>query len=224
MIITIDGPSGTGKSTIAKLLAVKLQISFFDTGALYRALAWFVVHEKIKWEAIIDSLPLFVFSIKEQEGSKEYFVSGNNVTQQIREKEITEMASKIAAIKEVRAALLPMQKEYAKKGDFVFEGRDLGTVVFPEAEVKIFLTARADIRAERRYKEMLEKDPTLHIKFEDVLEASEKRDAQDTNREIAPLKCPEGAFVLDTSDFTIPQVIETLYQHVLTKKRACKAG
>jgi cytidylate kinase len=224
MIITIDGPSGTGKSTIAKLLAVKLQISFFDTGALYRALAWFVVHEKIKWEAIIESLPLFAFSIKESEGNKEYFVSGNNVTQEIRKKEITEMASKIAAIKEVRAALLPMQKEYAKKGDFVFEGRDLGTVVFPEAEVKIFLTARADIRAERRYKEMKEKDPTLNIKLQDVLEASEKRDAQDTNREIAPLKCPEGAFVLDTSDLTIPQVVETLYQHVLTKKKSCKAG
>ncbi|MBS0627235.1 MAG: (d)CMP kinase, partial [Verrucomicrobia bacterium] len=207
-----------------KLLAVKLQISFFDTGALYRALAWFVIDQKIKWEAITESLPLFVFSIQEHEGNKEYFVSNKNVTQEIRKKEITEMASKIAAIKEVRAALLPMQKEYAQKGDFVFEGRDLGTVVFPEAEVKIFLTARADIRAERRYKEMIEKDPTLNIKLQDVLEASEKRDAQDSNREIAPLKCPEGAFVLDTSDLTIPQVIETLYQHVLTKKKSCKAG
>lgn len=220
MIVTIDGPAGTGKSTIAKLLAIKLQISFFDTGALYRALAWFVSSEKIEWEEIPEALPRFVFSIKEEAGVKEYFVADKNVTKQIREKEISEMASKIAAIKEVRAALLPMQREYAKRSDFVFEGRDLGTVVFPEAEVKIFLTARSEIRAERRYTEMKAKDPALNINLQEVLEASEKRDAQDMNREIAPLKCPEGAFVLDTSDLTIPEVIEILYQHVLTKKNS----
>ncbi|MES2199068.1 MAG: (d)CMP kinase [Chlamydiota bacterium] len=224
MIITIDGPSGTGKSTIAKLLATKLQFSFFDTGALYRALAWWVVHEKISSDSIVQALDKFTFSLKENAGNKEYFVSGINVTQEIRKKEITEMASKIAAIKEVRAALLPIQKEYAANGNFVFEGRDLGTVVFPEAEVKIFLTASLEVRAERRYKEMVEKDPTLKIKLQDVLESAEKRDAQDTNREIAPLKCPEGAFILDSSDLTIPQVVEALYQHILTKKRACKAG
>ncbi len=224
MIITIDGPSGTGKSTIAKLLAAKLQISFFDTGALYRALAWWVAHEKISWDRITQVLGNFIFSVKEDEGNKEYFVSDINVTQEIRKKEITEMASKIAAVKEVRAALLPIQKEYARKGDFVFEGRDLGTVVFPEAEVKIFLTARSDVRAKRRYKEMLEKDPMLKIELQDVLESLDKRDAQDVNREIAPLKCPEGAFILDSSDLTIHQVVEILYQHILTKKRACKVG
>ncbi len=224
MIITIDGPSGTGKSTIAKLLAKKLLISFFDTGALYRALAWWVAHEKISWDHAIPSLDSFTFSLKEEGENKEYFVAGINVTQEIRTKEITEMASKIAAIKEVRAALLPIQKEYASKGSFVFEGRDLGTVVFPNAEIKIFLTARPEVRAERRYKEILEKDPTSKIKLQDVLESSEKRDAQDINREIAPLKCPEGAFVLDSSDLTILQVVEILHQYILTKKKACKAG
>ena len=224
MIITIDGPSGTGKSTIAKLLAVKLEISFFDTGALYRALAWWVTHEKINWDSITQSLADFTFSLKEKEGNKEYFVANTNVTQEIRKKEITEIASKIAAVKEVRAALLPIQKEYAAKGNFVFEGRDLGSVVFPDAEVKVFLTARPEVRAERRYKEILAKDPAGKVTQAEVLESLGKRDAQDANREIAPLKCPEGAFVLDSSDLTIPQVVETLYQHILTKKRSCKAG
>jgi CMP/dCMP kinase len=224
MIITIDGPSGTGKSTIAKLLAAKLEISFFDTGALYRALAWWVAHEKIDWDSITQSLGDFSFSLTEKEGNKEYFVANTNVTKEIRTKEVTTMASKIAAVKEVRAALLPVQKEYASKGNFVFEGRDLGTVVFPNAEVKVFLTARPEIRAERRYKELLEKDPSGKITRAEVLESLEKRDAQDVNREIAPLKCPEGAFVLDSSDLTIPQVVETLHQHILTKKRSCKVG
>lgn len=224
MIVTIDGPSGTGKSTIAKLLAKKLGFSFFDTGALYRALAWWIIHEKISWESIVSSLGSFNFRIKEDRENKEYFVSDVNVTQEIRTKEITEMASKIAAIKEVRASLLPIQKECVYGRDFIFEGRDLGSVVFPEAESKIFLTARPEIRAERRRKEMLEKDPTLRVSLEEVLESLEKRDEQDINREIAPLKRPEGALLLDSSDLTIDQVVETLYQYILTKKRACKAG
>lgn len=218
MIVTIDGPSGTGKSTIARLLAYKLRVSFFDTGALYRALAWWVEEKKIPWEEIPQHLSSFSFLVQEEGADKQYFVLGTDVTEEIRKKEITEKASKVAAIKEVRAALLPLQRDYAKKHDSVFEGRDLGTVVFPEAEVKIFLTARPEVRAERRYLEIQKKQPNASLKKEEVLNDLEKRDAQDSGREVAPLKCPEGAFVLDTSDLTIPEVVDKLYEYV------CKIG
>ena len=224
MIITIDGPSGTGKSAVARLLAKKLHFSFFDTGALYRSLSWWICREGIEWNDIKKSLVRFDFSIQEEDGSKHYFVGKIEVTDEIRKKEITEVASKIAAIKEVRESLLPIQKNYAKKYDSVFEGRDLGTVVFPDAEVKIFLTASADIRAKRRYREILSKNPEEKVKLEEILESLEKRDSQDSSREIAPLKCPEGAFLLDTSELEVDQVVDILFQYILTKKNSCKAG
>jgi cytidylate kinase len=218
MIITIDGPSGTGKSTIARLLANRLRVSFFDTGAVYRALAWWIHIREISTDRIVEHLPEFSFFIEDDGQNKQYFVLATNVTEEIRKKEITEKASKIAAIKEVRESLLPIQRDYAEKHDSVFEGRDLGTVVFPKADVKIFLTARADVRAERRFLEMQQKNPNQILKKEEVLEALEERDAQDAGREIAPLKCPEGAFVLDTSDLTISEVVDKLYDYI------CKVG
>jgi len=214
MIVTIDGPSGTGKSTVARLLANKLRMSFFDTGALYRALAWWVEEKQIPWEKIPEHLSSFSFVIQEEGGDKQYFVLGRNVTEEIRKKEITEKASKVAAIKEVRAALLPLQRDYAKEHDSVFEGRDLGTVVFPEAEIKIFLTAKPEVRAERRYLEIQKKNPHLALDREEVLQDLEKRDAQDAGRDIAPLKCPEGAFILDTSDLTTSEVVDKLYEYI----------
>lgn len=214
MIVTIDGPSGTGKSTVARLLANKLRMSFFDTGALYRALAWWVEEKQIPWEKIPEHLSSFSFVIQEEGGDKQYFVLGRNITEEIRKKEITEKASKVAAIKEVRASLLPLQRNYAKEHDSVFEGRDLGTVVFPEAEIKIFLTAKPEVRAERRYLEIQKKNPNLSLNREEVLDDLEKRDAQDAGREIAPLKCPEGAFVLDTSDLTTSEVVDKLYEYI----------
>ena len=119
---------------------------------------------------------------------------------------------------------MPIQKNYAKKYDSVFEGRDLGSVVFPEADVKFFLTADADIRAKRRYNEILSKSPLEKIEFSDVMDSLGKRDAQDSLREIAPLKCPEGAFLLDTSKLDVDQVVDILFQYILTKKNSCKAG
>jgi cytidylate kinase len=210
MIITIDGPSGTGKSTIARLLANRLRVSFFDTGAVYRALAWWIHIREISTDRIVEHLPEFSFFIEDDGQNKQYFVLATNVTEEIRKKEITEKASKIAAIKEVRESLLPIQRDYAEK--------HLGTVVFPKADVKIFLTARADVRAERRFLEMQQKNPNQILKKEEVLEALEERDAQDAGREIAPLKCPEGAFVLDTSDLTISEVVDKLYDYI------CKVG
>ena len=222
MIVTIDGPSGTGKSTVAKLLAKKLCFSFFDTGAMYRASVWWIHHHQIDIENVSDlaeKFSQFHLEIQEKEGLKHYLVEGVDITEEIRQKKITEEVSKISALKEVREALLPLQREYAFSHDCVFEGRDLGTVVFPKADVKIFLTANPEVRAERRYKELMVKNPRTLLSKEEVLVSLEKRDAQDMNREIAPLKCPEDAFVLDTSFYEIDQVVDLLLTHVLTKKK-----
>jgi len=218
MIVTIDGPSGTGKSTIARLLAKKLGFSFFDTGALYRAFAWWYMNGDPSRRTVSESLESFLFSIKDGPEGKQYFVSGINVTEPIRDKKITEMASKIAALRDVREAFLPIQREYGRKQDSVFEGRDIGTVIFPEAEIKIFLTATPEVRACRRYKEMKEKNPNLTADKAEIMAALIERDDQDSNREISPLKCPEEALVLDTSNLTVPDILETLYKHVLSKK------
>jgi cytidylate kinase len=222
MIITIDGPSGTGKSSVAKALAQKLQISFFDTGALYRSLAWWASQEAIAYEDVVDELSHFDFRILEEGESKRYFVGQTEVTQEIRTPEISEKASKIAALGPIRQALLPLQRDYAAKKDSVFEGRDLGSVVFPQAQIKIFLTAKPEIRAHRRFLELQARNPATDVG--QILQAQEKRDEQDTNRKVAPLVCPEGAFLLDTSDLTKEQVVETLYQHVLSWKKSCKDG
>jgi CMP/dCMP kinase len=221
MIVTIDGPSGTGKSTVAKELARRLQFSFFDTGALYRSLAWWAFHQKQEVEKVLSS---FDFKIKEALGKKRYFVSGIEVTNEIRSKKITEKASKIAAIKEVREALLPLQRDYAKNHDVVFEGRDLGSVVFPMAEVKIFLSAESFVRAKRRHKEFLLKNPGDKTSVEEFQKVMEARDEQDSSRKVAPLKCPEGAFSLDTSLLTMDEVVDTLLQYVLDEKKRCGAG
>ncbi len=221
MIVTIDGPSGTGKSTVAKELARKLHFSFFDTGALYRSLAWWALE---LGEDVAQALSSFDFRIANDSEKKRYFVGKTEVTDKIRSKQVTEKASKIAAIKEVRASLLPLQRNYANEHDSVFEGRDLGTVVFPEAEVKIFLSADPLIRAKRRHKEFLLKNPGDKTTVEEFLRVMEERDAQDSLREIAPLLCPKGALSLDTSSLTQDEVVAILLKYVQEEKKRCRAG
>lgn len=222
MIVTIDGPSGTGKSTVARLLAQRLGFSFFDTGAMYRALAWWVLQNDLDvsdMEVLEKKLACFSFSITESPLGKKYLVGKVDVTDAIRTKEVTDVVSKIAAIREIRTLLLPLQRDYAKTHDVVFEGRDLGTVVFPEAEVKIFLTASADVRGKRRYLELMAKNPKSAISLNEIIESLQQRDEQDSSREIAPLKCPEDALVFDTSNYSIEQVVDMLLQHTLSKRK-----
>jgi cytidylate kinase len=189
---------------------------------MYRALSWWIHQEKIDIEdlkELTSRLKDFQFSIQEHGEDKRYFVHSVDVTEAIRKKEINEAVSKISAIKEIRELLLPIQRAYAATHDSVFEGRDLGTVVFPKADVKFFLTASPEVRGKRRYLELLSKNPKSSIQLEEVIQSLQKRDEQDSSREIAPLKCPLDAWSLDTSEYSIDQVIEMLLQYTLTKKK-----
>lgn len=211
MIVTIDGPSGTGKTTVARSAAERLGFVYFDTGAMYRALTWVVLENKIDPtddEALQLILSQFDFKIQENAYGKRYLVGDTDVTEVIRSRLITQHVSKVAAQRRVREALLQIQHRFVQGKNVIFEGRDLGTVVFPDAEVKIYLHADPQVRAERRLREMPEMD--LQVMLKEIIH----RDELDANREIAPLRCPEGACCIDTSDLTLEQVIARVVEEV----------
>lgn len=222
MIITIDGPSGTGKTTVARRVADKLGFVYFDTGAMYRCFTWFVLEHNVDVNdssAIENLLKKFVFNIIEQEGVKQYFVDARNVTEVIRSRPVTAQVSAVSALKEVRSFLLTIQHQFAQSQNAVFEGRDLGTVVFPNAELKIFLTADPEIRAERRMNEILEKRPeeVRILSREQMLAEIVRRDEYDSTREIAPLRCPPDALQIDTSHLSIDQVVDQIVKYFQTR-------
>ena len=215
MIITIDGPSGTGKSTVARELAKRIGFTYFDTGAMYRAFTHLVVKEGIDYEneeALKQALANFTYHIRLIGAEKRYFANGEDITEDIRNPEVTAMVSTIAAISPVRTALVNIQKDYGHRVNAVFEGRDLGTVVFPGAELKIFLTADADTRATRRLDELKTKNPEkfANLAHETVKEQIEKRDDKDSTREVSPLRQAEDAHLIDTSNLTIDEVIQAI--------------
>jgi CMP/dCMP kinase len=218
MIITIDGPAGTGKSTVAKKLAERLGVTYFDTGALYRCVALAALNKGVDPhdEVAIEKMLLhFSFSIKVKGGEKHYVMEGQDVTQAIRLPAVNAVVSAISALKTVRATLLKVQRDFGAKGSAVFEGRDVGSVVFPGAEVKIFLTARPEVRAQRRRDEMILKQPeTRALDLEKMQAELERRDHLDSTRALSPLKCPEGAYQIDTSDLTIDEVVDTIVKYV----------
>ena len=218
MIITIDGPSGTGKTTVARQVAHALHFSYFDTGAMYRAFAWVCLQKNVDLHdsaTIRTLLSQFDFNITDENNQKHYFVNGHDVTEAIRSRPVTTSVSAVSALKEVRDALLPIQHRFGSTRNAVFEGRDLGTVVFPKAEVKIFLTADPAIRAERRMEELLAKAPKeiANLSKEQLLAEINRRDAADSTREIAPLRCPENAHTIDTTHLSIEQVVEEIIKY-----------
>lgn len=216
MIITIDGPAGTGKTTIARKIAERLGFCFFDTGAMYRAVTYSLLQEKVdladktKLEAFLKE---FRFDIRTIKGVKHYFVDNQDVTEIIRNPEVTNSVSEVSAKPMVREALVFLQRRFAEKGNAVFEGRDTGTAVFPNANLKIFLTARPAVRAERRYLELKDSLPKESTQ-EDIMQELMKRDHFDSTREASPLKQAEDALLIDTSDLTIDQVVEAILAHV----------
>lgn len=212
MIITIDGPSGTGKGTAARGLAKHLRIHYFDTGAMYRSFALYALNKGVSLEPSPELFALlhsFTFEISGGE-ERRYLCCHKDVTEEIRSAEVTEASSIIAQYPQVRTRCVELQRAAAQSGgDWVFEGRDLGTVVFPQAEYKFFLTASPEVRAERRYREWLaRKGPK--ITKEQVLVEQEERDARDRNRSHSPLKPAKEAEIIDTSFMTKEEVLQTL--------------
>lgn len=218
MIITIDGPIATGKSTIARTLARELGYIYFDTGAMYRCLTYGILKKGINPDdpaALEEFLKNFVFDIKMKQGEKKYYVENDDVTEKIRGSEVTSHVSKISALKAVRDKLVALQRQHSIGVNAVFEGRDMGTVVFPNAEVKIFLTGRPEVRAKRRLDELRSRFPeeTKDLTLEKVQEEINQRDAYDMNRELSPLRQAPDAFVVDTSDMSIADIVFNILEY-----------
>ncbi|MBA3815406.1 MAG: (d)CMP kinase [Parachlamydiaceae bacterium] len=212
MIITIDGPVATGKSTIAKRLAREIGFIYFDTGAMYRCITYSITKQHVNIEdpeAMVSFLKNIKFEIKIKHGDRFYFVDGEDVTLKIRGEEVTSNVSKVSAITPVREKLVLLQRELAVGVNSVFEGRDIGTVVFPNAQLKIFLTGRPEVRAARRFAELREKfpDETENLTLAKVLEDINARDNYDSFRKNSPLKQADDACVIDTSDLTLDEII-----------------
>lgn len=207
--IALDGPAGAGKSTIAKAVAKKLSFIYVDTGALYRAIGFYAIKNKISSEnEIISSLKKIKVDLKFENNLQKVFLCDEDISEEIRTPEVSMMASKISAIPAVREFLFDLQQDLAKKSNVIMDGRDIGTVILPEANVKIFLTASSEKRAERRYKELIEKG--LQVDYDDILKDIIKRDYDDSNRKIAPLKAAADAIFVDTSAYNLEESINLI--------------
>ena len=215
MNITIDGPGGSGKSTVAKLIAKKLSFSYLDTGAMYRAIAYYAlkkgvsVEDEAKVIALLENLDMKLW---EENGIQQVSVNGENVTPYIREHNISMAASTISKIPAVRIKLVELQRKIASITDCIMDGRDCGSFVLPDADYKFYMTASSDVRAERRRKELALKGE--EIPFDEIKKDIEARDKQDMTRKFAPLVIPEKEVVIDTSDMTIEQVVDLICQYV----------
>ena len=208
--VAIDGPAGAGKSTVAKAAAKQLGYIYVDTGALYRAVALSAVRCGVinDTAGICRMLGTIKVELKYIDGVQAVILNGEDVSAYIRTPEISMGASKVSAIPEVREFLLELQREIARENNVIMDGRDIATVVLPDAKVKIFLFASPECRAERRYKELIEKGES--VMYEDVLADVNQRDYQDSHREIAPLKPSKASVMLDTSDMTLEESIQAI--------------
>ena len=211
MNVAIDGPAGAGKSTIAKLCAKKMNLIYVDTGAMYRAVALYLLESGIDVNdkaAVADKCKGAVVDIKYEDGVQNVYLNGANVTGRLREEAVGNTASVTSAVPEVRAQIFSLQRGLAERGGVIMDGRDIGTVVMPDADVKIYLTASSEVRATRRVKELKEKGEAAD--FEEIKKDIEERDHRDMTREISPLKQADDAILVDTSDMTIEQVVEKI--------------
>lgn len=215
--VAIDGPAGAGKSTIAKAAAKELGFIYVDTGALYRAVAYNAVKTGAidDEQKIIDMLDSTKVELKYVNGVQAVYLNGEDVSAFIRTPEISMGASKVSAIPQVRAFLLNLQREIASTNNVIMDGRDIATVVLPNADVKIFLFASPECRAERRYKELIEKGES--VSFDDVLKDVNQRDYQDSHREIAPLKPSDESIMADTSELTLQESIDLIVNTIKEK-------
>ena len=209
--IAIDGPAGAGKSTISKLVAKQLGFIYVDTGAMYRGLAIHFLKKGIETfdeERVVEACKDANVSIRYENGVQQIYLNDENITSMLREERVGNMASVTSAVPAVRAKLLDLQRNLAKEENVVMDGRDIGTNVLPNADVKIYLTASVDCRAKRRYDELVEKGESCDL--EEIKNDIESRDQRDMTRDIAPLKQAEDAVLVDSSDMTIDEVVKAI--------------
>lgn len=215
--VAVDGPAGAGKSSVSKAVAKKLNITYIDTGAMYRACALMALETGV--DVRRETLPMrrmfeeFDLKFKNVSSGQKVILNDVDITREIREPHISNGASYISAIPYVRDKMVELQREMAENQSVLMDGRDIGTNVFPNAEVKIYLTATPEKRAQRRLKELLQKG--VETTYEEVLEDINKRDKNDSEREYAPLKVADDATVIDTTDFTFEESINAVYSHIL---------
>ncbi len=216
--IAIDGPSGGGKSTLAKKIAKELGYIYVDTGALYRSVALYMQRGGVNVQdraAVIAALPGVAITMKHEGGTQQVYLGDEMVGDAIRTPEISQIASLISPIPEVRAFLLSLQMEIAERENVVMDGRDIGTVILPKAQVKIFLSASNQTRAMRRYKELTEKG--IQTTYEEILAAMNQRDEQDRNRETAPAIAAPDAVLLDNSELDPEQTLQAALEIIRSK-------
>ena len=215
-IITIDGPSGAGKSTVAKLIADKLGFKYLDTGAMYRAVTLYMIENQVdikNEEEVINALNKLNIGF---DSNYRIYLDSQDITEDIRKEKVVKFVSEVSAISSVRRKMVDLQRDIAKEGNYILDGRDAGSVVFPNADYKFYLDASLEERAKRRYKEELSKE--VDISFEAVKESIKKRDKYDCNRKDSPLVVPENAIIIDTTNMTIDEVAEEITDIFLNKK------
>lgn len=218
--VAIDGPAGAGKSTIARATAAQLGFVYVDTGALYRTIGLAVCRRGIAGtdtQGIVDTLPAIQVALTYQDGAQHVLLDGEDVSDAIRTPQISAYASQVSSVPEVRAYLLDLQRDMARRQSVIMDGRDIGTVILPDAKVKIFLTASPEKRAARRCAELREKGEDVTV--EGILADMERRDALDASRAVAPLRQAEDAVRVDTSDLTLEQSIQAVLTVIRDKMK-----
>ena len=219
-VVAIDGPAGSGKGTITKLVGEKIGLLNVDTGALYRCVTLYMIENNIKpddIDAINKMLESIDISIKRINNEDRFFLNGRDVSKEIRESAVNEKVSPYSQIPEIRKAMTKLERKIGENTDIIMEGRDIGTSVFPDADVKIYLDATPEERAKRRLKQNLEKG--INMTYEEVLKAIIQRDNNDKNRTVDPLRQAEDAIYLDTTELSIDEVVEKVIE-IINKKKA----
>ena len=210
--IAIDGPAGAGKSTIARMTAKRLDLIYIDTGSMYRAVAYYFINNKISLESkesVENACSAIDIKLTYINDKQQVILNGNNITAFLREESISKMASSVAQLSSVRQMLVELQRNLAEQGRIIMDGRDIGTCVLPNADIKVYLTASSNVRAKRRFDELSQAGVSCDL---DTIEKDIiSRDQEDMNREISPLVQAKDAILLDTSNMSIQQVVEKLY-------------
>ena len=219
IVVAIDGPAGAGKSTVASRLASRIGIPYLDTGAMYRTVGLLALQDgleppldELAATRVVELMDRHRIEVEAEDGGTTILVDGHDVGEDIRSPECSLMASAVSALAEVRKALVPLQRELGLQKGGVMEGRDIGTVVFPDADLKVFLTASVDERARRRHGDLRERD--VDASLEDVRAQQQQRDLQDTSRAESPLQVARGSVVIDTTGLTLDEVVERLFEEV----------